>query len=55
MRNFGIGINDNEDADSFIASHEAIENIRHDRADRVDVMNRKRNKQKNQEEQIDGF
>jgi hypothetical protein len=44
MRNFGIGVNDNEDADSFIASHEAIENIRHDRADRYDQINRQRKK-----------
>ena len=35
-----LGINDNEDADSFVSTHETIENIRHDRKDRIDSVTR---------------
>ena len=37
-----LGINDNEDADSFVATHETIENIKHDRKDRYDQMSREK-------------
>ena len=37
-----MGINDNEDPDSYVSTYEAIDNINHDREDRRDAIQRRK-------------